>query len=334
MTYPPVFISGWFCSGTTALWSAYRRLPGHVAFYEPLHANLTAHIRHTRPKPSHIGVKDYWQAYRCVEDLEHYHRRDFAYRQPIMEQGDQYPALEAWLERLMNTEAKRHVLKFNRVGLRLPWLKSKFPQARIVHLRRNPRDVWVSTRRHLAADQWDQSSHLDAYETAQMAYALAKDVPLLLSPEACANAYHRLFILWLLTDAMAAQYADVIVELEKLKADPFTALTALVDEEALDPSDLPLAASAIKDAGHAGFSQYRPEAWFEAIELAVQAQFVALGLNEFPQTSLAALRAEHLSAWQESANAIDWPAATTDMLIAQSAQLDVAIAAHAQSSEA
>lgn len=330
MNYEPVFISGWFCSGTTALWSAYRRLPGHVAYYEPLHANLAAHIEHTRPKPSHVGVQDYWQAYQQLEQGRGLHCRSFAYQRLILSSEESWPELRQWLQALMAVKAKRHVLKFNRVAFRLPWLKKNWPEAKIVHLRRNVRDAWVSTRRHLPPEQWDDADHVDAYETAQTAWALANDLPVLLSPEASASAYHRFFLLWTLAEQVAAAHADIAIDLEGLKREPFQVLDSLAQLGALDQSDIALAVSAISDSGHAGHTEFRSESWFDAIERAAQTQMEAMGLFDFPVRSLAQIKASKADVWREQFDQMQTGPGIQRLLLELSLSRDSAIAAHAK----
>ena len=36
------------------------------------------------------------------------------------------------------------MLQFNRADLRVAWLRQQFPQAKLIHLYRHPRDQWLS----------------------------------------------------------------------------------------------------------------------------------------------------------------------------------------------
>ena len=321
----PVFVSGWFCSGTTALFSAYQRLPGHRAYYEPLHDNLLAHIAHTTPKDRHVGVKDYYAAYRNISDIEQHHDRAFAYQHWIMDEQTQCPSLKNWLGFLMQQQAVRHVMKFTRATLRLGWLRAQWPDARIIHLTRNPRDLWVSTRRHLPASEWDNADHPDAYDTFQICVALANQIPILMHYRGSHEGYRRLYILWRLSEQVAAAYADCRVALTDLQAEPYATLESLVAVDAIAEEDVALACSAIARTGHDGWSQYREDAWFAEAEAAADAEFNSLGLDAFPGTPLAALEQAHADAWRDARRAVDWPAIAATQLLHASRQRDETI---------
>ena len=49
-----------------------------------------------------------------------------------------------YIDQLIRRAAGRPVLQFNRVDLRLPWLRAHFSDATIVHLYRHPREQWMS----------------------------------------------------------------------------------------------------------------------------------------------------------------------------------------------
>ena len=55
------------------------------------------------------------------------------------------PPMERYIEILVEAAKGRPVLQFNRADLRLPWLKARFPGARILHIFRHPRDQWCSS---------------------------------------------------------------------------------------------------------------------------------------------------------------------------------------------
>ena len=153
----PIFISGRFRSGTTAMWRLFDELPEFAAFYEPCHDNLFGHIHYTSPSKDHRGISDYWKEYRpFLLDLESNYDRSFGTARLHLEADDEFPTLEAYLRVLIDrAHPRRPVLQFNRVDLRLPWLVRRFPEATIVHLFRDARSTWVSSRRHLTAAAWN-----------------------------------------------------------------------------------------------------------------------------------------------------------------------------------
>ena len=54
------------------------------------------------------------------------------------------PDLKRYVEILIERAPGRPVLQFNRIDFRLPWFRRHFPDAKIVHLYRHPRDQWCS----------------------------------------------------------------------------------------------------------------------------------------------------------------------------------------------
>lgn len=215
----PIFLLGRFRSGTTALWQFFDRLPGHTAWYEPLHPNLPAAITHTRPKVSHQHVEDYWLAYRgLAEPVNEYWRRDFATSHLHLEADAQWPELKTYIDWLIGQSSGRPVLQFNRMDLRLGWLRKQYPEAKIITIRRSPYPLWLSARRHIPEQQRTDESYPDAYELMQWSCALAVDFPFL-APQPGRHGYFRHYTLWRLSTIMADAHADYRLQLENLADD-------------------------------------------------------------------------------------------------------------------
>ena len=90
-----VFLTGRFRSGSTLLWNIFRNVPGCVAYYEPLHDMLLAHIDcGTAPTQSHPGVTSYWDEY-CplIENLRRMHSAEFGVTRLHMEAEADYEPL-------------------------------------------------------------------------------------------------------------------------------------------------------------------------------------------------------------------------------------------------
>jgi len=295
----PLLISGRFRSGSTLLWQLLRASADTVAFYEPDHDGLRKHIAHTQPMASHVGVSGYWDEYRGLEALlaEH-HQAAFGAQDFLLEASAQKPALLAYLNALIQSAApRRAVLKLNRFSLRLPWLRAHLADARILHLSRDPRAAWWSSRRHLAPERVDAGAEVDAYDLLQWTLDLAPTLPFLAGLLG-QPSYALHYAIWRLADLAGERLADVVIHLER---------------DLFDPSGLGLErlarAGIIKDTEQAHLARLitppaaaqlpRSDEWFAAIEAQVEGTLAALGLvRHFGLLPLSRIRALNIRAWR------------------------------------
>ncbi len=302
MTAPPIFITGRFRSGSTMLWSVFDRAPGCHAFYEPCNDNLGAHMAYTAPHVSHRGVADYWDSYgEHVNLVQRLHDPAFGITRLLLEADDDWPALEQYISELASACApSRAVFQFNRVDFRLPWLRRTFPEATIVHLKRDRRDSWDSLTRHLPDDWLDDPLDLHVYDLTQWSMALAYDLPFLLDPS-IASLYERHSALWRLSELAADRCSDLSLSLEHdFLDDPLIGLKKLVDLGALEASAAAASAGLIEPAQSAGGGRFVPAEGFDVIDERVEARLDALGLTaEFGRQPLLQIRANNAAAWDQ-----------------------------------
>jgi hypothetical protein len=215
----PIFLLGRFRSGTTALWQLFERLPNHTAWYEPLHPNLLMAIQHTRPQASHRHVTDYWLTYRGLQEpLSKHWQRAFATRALYLEEGDEWPGLARYIDWMIKQSSGTPVIQFNRMDLRIGWLRKHYPTARIVTIRRQPLALWESCRAHLPKAEKNNENHPDAYELMQWSAALAQDFPFL-APQKGRHGYFRHYALWRMATVLADRHADWNLHLENMQQD-------------------------------------------------------------------------------------------------------------------
>jgi hypothetical protein len=154
----PVFLHGLWRSGSTYLWSRFRTSPHARCFYEPLHhglAKLTPE-RIARDTPEQIGANGhpalrapYFQEFAPLIDQRGVrgYREDLAYHRFALRPAEAHPRLEAYIAGLLDAaeaDGRAAVLGFNRTGLRIAWLKARFPAARHIHIDRDPAAIWAS----------------------------------------------------------------------------------------------------------------------------------------------------------------------------------------------
>lgn len=211
----PIFITGRFRSGTSFLWQLFDQLDGYCAWYEPLHPQLIAAVEHVRPKESHVGVKDYWSAYRQHPNYKKYHSSRFATERLYLEPRQRHMDLKNYINHLLELSSPEiPVLQFNRVDFRLGWLKAEFPDATIIHIDRNPLHAYHSQRKHIAPDDRHDSAYWDAYELVQWCYALHQELPFLLKPPFDQHAFNRFYALDQLSRNSAKVHADITINLD------------------------------------------------------------------------------------------------------------------------
>ncbi|MCX7552955.1 sulfotransferase [Marinicella sp. S1101] len=211
----PIFITGRFRSGTSFLWQLFDQLDGFCAWYEPLHPQLTAAVKHVRPKTSHVGIEDYWSTYRQHPNYEKYHSSRFATEQLYLESGQRYRELKNYINHLIELSSPQvPVLQFNRMDFRLAWLKAEFPDATIIHIDRNSLHAYLSQRKHIAADHRHDADYWDAYELVQWCYALQGELPFLLKAPFDGHAFCRFYALDQLSRLMAKAHADININLD------------------------------------------------------------------------------------------------------------------------
>lgn len=210
-----IFISGRFRSGSSFMWQLFDRLPEYCAWYEPLHPQLLTAIDHTSAREDHVGVEDYWSAYRNHPDFRDTYRSTFATEQLYLEASDEAPELEQYINHLVELSAPQiPVLQFNRMDLRLPWLKAKFPQAVVIHTDRNSLQLYHSQRRHISVEQRHDPDYWDAYELVPWCWALSEVMPFLLANEQ-SHAFYRCYLLHRLSSLLAARHADLTIHLDE-----------------------------------------------------------------------------------------------------------------------
>lgn len=210
-----IFISGRFRSGTSLLWHLFEQLDGYCAWYEPLHTELLTNIDVVRPKSDHKGVQDYWESYRKKPDFKQYYQPIFGHDRLYLSADQSWPELKKYLDHLISLSAPSvPVLQFNRMDLRLGWLKHYYPEAMMVHIYRQPIPLWFSCRKHLSMSGQRDESHPDAYDLMQWSASLSELFPML-CPKSGRHSYYRHYFIYVLSRLMAQSYADYSFSLEQ-----------------------------------------------------------------------------------------------------------------------
>ncbi len=142
--HSPVFITTRFRSGSTFLWFLFRNIKDITAYYEPLNENRWFLDKTDKVDRTHLGVDNYAEEYSGLAYLDKYFSTDWGYKYLYMTRRHYDNKLYQYLTELINRSTGRSVLQFNRIDLRLDWIKAYFPDVVLLHMYRNPREQWMS----------------------------------------------------------------------------------------------------------------------------------------------------------------------------------------------
>lgn len=307
-----IFISGRFRSGTSMLWNIFDSLENYQAWYEPLHPNLISHIQHVKPKKDHLGIDDYWHSYVGLKQLAHFHSPEFGQNRIFLEKKEKWPELKTYIDYLITESGdKTPVLQFNRMDLRLSWLRNQYPNSKIIHIHREPISLWSSNRKHLSVDQRDNESHQDAYDLMQWSCELAPQFPMLIAQEGRSGFFRHYFI-WKLSRKIAITEANLKLNLidDFHKSDK--GLKLLSKEFQWTDSQFNKAKECVYSINSSEISA-DDQSRLQKIESQVDIMFKDLGLESgFPSSLLESIKCENKKAWGRYS---DSPAKVTQELL-------------------
>lgn len=249
----PIFIHALFKTGSTFLWSKFRKNKDYHCYYEPFHHFLLEIDKNFKDK----FIKENTVFKKEPTGEEHYLTE---YADLIREKKAGLPffkrsfIVDAYCENtgghdvkqyidslVENSGEKRTVLQFNRTALRIKWFKSNYPDSLHVYLVRSPRDQWESyiskvkrnIRIFVAYDLMiaGKNQHTDYFRR------LADYVPLIDFRDADLNAeikfyqtlsdqytdedkYFIFYYIWLSAYLENCQHADIIIDMNSISRDP------------------------------------------------------------------------------------------------------------------
>jgi hypothetical protein len=266
----PVFVTARFRSGSTFLWQLFRAIEGVTAYYEPLNERRWfLHPEHNRPHdPTHRGVDDYGLEYAGMADLAALFDLHWGYRGLHMNERSHDPRLFRYIDELIRRADGRPVLQFNRVDLRLPWLRAHFPGATIVHLYRHPREQWMSMQGKTRVPLdciLDEFAQYDSFYTLPWARDLRVTFPFLEIHQDI-HPYSLHYYLWRLSFAFGQAYAHLSLSYEELIGDFAGTFKKLLSDLAIEGADLERLGQLNRGRVLPRWPDYADDRWFSTIE--------------------------------------------------------------------
>lgn len=291
-TRAPIFITARFRTGSTLFWSLFRHVEGCTSYYEPLNERrwFDPEVRGDRIDRTHLGAEEYWREYEGLSHLTRFYRDRWIDRDLFMDGTVDDAALESYIQALIDAAPGRAVLQFNRVDFRLPWLRSRFPDARIVHLYRHPRDQWCSSLVDPAAVPRDigvrEFGPLDRFYLISWATDLSYVYPFL-HPDRAEHPYDLFYLIWRLSYAFGRRYADASFGLEAFTTHPETELPRLLAACRVNADEVPLRGLIVpQPAGK--WKAWADQDWFAAREARADA-LLASYFRRAPASAAAAI---------------------------------------------
>ncbi len=266
-----IFITGRFRSGSTLLWNIFRSIPEITAYYEPFNENqwFNPYIKKKTVDKTHKMVDDYDKEYQGLEMLSELYREDWIRKNLYMEDFFYEPVMQQFITLLIEHTSDRPVLQFNRIDLRLPWIRHNFPNARIIHIYRHPRDQWCSSLRDISSfasnGSMEQFALHDNFYLRTWARVLKYHFPFL---DECSvtHPYELFYFIWKLSFIFGKAYADFAVCFENLIEHPSEVLTPLFEKLNIDVNNVSRAEKLIVTPRMDKWKEYANDKWFSQIE--------------------------------------------------------------------
>src|SRR5262245_8914500 len=266
-----IFITARFRSGSTLLWNLFRHVDGMTAYYEPFNERrwFDPSARGDKIDTTHKHVADYWREYEGLERLGQYYQLEWISKDLLMDREVWEPKMQRYVELLIEKASGRPVLQFNRIDFRLPWFRYHFPNAKIIHLYRHPREQWCSTLVDVTNYPKDAATtafeSYDKFYLRLWAHDLKYHFPFL-DNNRITHAYQLFYFLCKLSYLFGVKYSDYSLSYESLLDAPDKQLTYLFSKVGIENYDIAFLRSLIVEPSREKWRAYADDEWFRGHE--------------------------------------------------------------------
>jgi hypothetical protein len=224
-----VFVTGDFCSGSTLVFTLFRKSGQYLCLYEPLHEKLPEFLI-SRPDPHardhHFFAEDNYAEMADFERIPELHDSRWGngrFDLPPEAEADDLYRYMIYLIGAAFGRSPRVVFKENRLAFRLGWIRARFPRAKIVHVYRDAESQWRSNVRRVQEykgrpDVGQESVGYNGFNVATFCEDLKTKFPEL-DASHFRNGYERFHKLWELSDRENRKYADISFDYRDLTHD-------------------------------------------------------------------------------------------------------------------
>jgi hypothetical protein len=266
-----IIITGRFRSGTTFLWNIFRHIEGMTAYYEPFNERrwFDPLSRGERVDQTHKHVENYWYEYDGLAMLCDYYREEWTHKNLLMDATFWAPEMKRYVELLIDKAAGRPVLQFNRIDLRLQWFRYNFPDAKIIHLYRHPRDQWCSFLLNPQCfppdGSMEQFTPHDKFYLRSWARDLQYHFPFL-AEDKISHPYQMFYLLWKISYLWGVNFSHCSIAFEDLISEPESILKDLFCLLGVEDFNMKKIQSIISKPEIAKWQKYADDVWFKSQE--------------------------------------------------------------------
>ncbi|GLX82105.1 sulfotransferase domain-containing protein [Thalassotalea eurytherma] len=264
-----IFITSRFRSGSTVFWNFFRQMENVTAYYEPFNERqwFDSNMRGSGVDGTHKGVETYWDEYEGLCELKQYFEEYWIRKDLLLSEDSWHPKMKQYIEKLIESAEGRPVLQFNRIDFRLPWLRKNFPNAKIIHLYRNPRDQWCSflTDKQLMNKDDVLTTYCDSFYLDSWCEDLKKFYPFLCLKQT-PHPYQRFYYLWKLSYLHGLAHANLSISYENMAENPQNNLAKMAKLLDLPASQFTKACNVINPSEKNKWQGYADFQWFEPLE--------------------------------------------------------------------